>query len=61
MQRVKTGIQDNNYIEIIEGLKENDEIIAGPYTAITKSLKNNLLVKKVEKSKLFDKKTDKSN
>lgn len=61
MQKVKTGIQDNNYIEIIEGLKENDEVIAGPYTAITKTLKNNLIVKKVDKSKLFDKKTDKSN
>lgn len=61
MQKVKTGIQDNNYIEITEGLKENDEVIAGPYTAVTKSLKNNLVVKKVEKSKLFDKKTDNSN
>lgn len=61
MQKVKTGIQDNSYIEIIEGLKENDEVIAGPYTAITKQLKNNSKVKKVDKSKLFDKKEKKDN
>ena len=56
MQKVKTGIQDNTYIEITEGLNENDEIIAGPYTAITKTLRNNTKVKKVEKNKLFDNK-----
>ncbi|MCX6232812.1 MAG: efflux RND transporter periplasmic adaptor subunit [Bacteroidetes bacterium] len=60
MQKVKTGIQDNNYIEIKEGLKENDEIIAGPYTAVTKLLKNKSAVKKVDKLKLFDQKPTKS-
>ena len=60
MQKVKAGIQDNNYIEITEGLKENDEIIAGPYTAVTKLLKNNAIVKKVDKSKMFENKPDKS-
>jgi len=57
MQRVKTGIQNNNYIEIKEGLKADDEVIAGPYTAITKVLKNQSKVKKVDKTKLFDTKT----
>jgi HlyD family secretion protein len=60
MQKVKTGIQDNNYIEITEGLKENDEIIAGPYTAVSKSLKNKAVVKKVDKSKMFEVKAEKS-
>lgn len=60
MQKVKSGIQDNNYIEILEGLNENDEIIAGPYTAITKTLKNNAVVKKVDKSKMFEAKSEKS-
>ena len=60
MQKVKTGIQDNNYIEILQGLKENDEIIAGPYTAVTKTLKNKAVVKKVDKSKMFETKTEKS-
>jgi HlyD family secretion protein len=56
MQKVKTGIQDNNNIQIIEGLKDNDEVIAGPYTAVTKLLKNNAIVKKVDKTKLFEQK-----
>jgi len=60
MQKVKTGIQDNNYIQITEGLNENDEIIAGPYTAISKSLKNKAVVKKVDKSKMFEVKAEKS-
>ncbi len=59
MQRVKIGIQDNNYIEIVEGLKENDEIIVGPYTAVTKLLKNNVVVKKIDKSKMFERKSKK--
>ncbi len=59
MHKVKTGIQDNNYIEIKEGLNDNEEIIAGPYTAISKKLKDGDKVKKVDKSELFNFKTDK--
>ena len=51
--RVKTGIQDNNYIEIKEGLKEGDEIVSGPYSAISKQLKDATEVKKVDKADLF--------
>jgi len=36
---VKTGIQDDTNIEIISGLKENDEIIIGPYNMVSKTLK----------------------
>ena len=50
---VKTGIQDNNYIEITEGIKEGDEVISGPYAAISRQLKDGTAVKKVDKSKLF--------
>jgi len=56
LQKVKTGIQDNNYIEIIEGIKENDEVISAPYRAISKTLKNNDKVKKVKKEELFSSK-----
>lgn len=35
---VKTGIQDNSNIEIISGLKEDDEIITGPYNVVSKTL-----------------------
>ena len=37
---VKTGIQDETNIEIVEGLEENDEIITGPYNLVSKTLKS---------------------
>ncbi len=51
--KVKTGIQDNDYIEIINGVKEGDEVISGPYSAISKQLKDGTVVQKVEKSELY--------
>jgi len=52
---VKSGIQDINYIEIVNGLKAGDEIITGPYNAISKTLKDGTKVKVVPKDKLFEK------
>jgi HlyD family secretion protein len=53
MRKVKSGIQDNTYIRIVEGLKESDEVIVAPYLAVSKNLKEGQEVKKVEKSELF--------
>ena len=53
LQKVKTGIQNNIYIQISEGLKEGDEIIVAPYRAVSKSLKDGDEVKKVPKDELF--------
>ena len=53
MQNVKVGIQDDNYIEIISGIKDSAEVITAPYSAISKKLKNKSPVEKVDKSKLF--------
>ena len=53
---VRSGIQDINYIEILSGLKEGDEIVIGPYSSISKNLKNGMKVKVVPKDKLFEKK-----
>lgn len=50
---VKTGIQDNTSIEIIEGLKEGDEVVTAPFNAINKTLKDSMLVKKVTEEELF--------
>ncbi|MFN5294838.1 MAG: efflux RND transporter periplasmic adaptor subunit [Flavobacteriales bacterium] len=36
---VKTGIQDDKYIQITEGIAENEEIITGPYEVVAQSLK----------------------
>jgi len=38
MVEVKTGISDDTYIEIVEGLKGDEEVITGPYRAISKDL-----------------------
>jgi len=53
---VKSGIQDINYIEIASGLKDGEEVVVGPYNAISKTLKDGMKVKVVEKEKLFEKK-----
>jgi len=58
MQEVKTGIQDNKYIEIKSGLSEGDKVITGPYIAVSKTLKNRAKVEKTTKDKLFEKKDD---
>jgi len=51
---VKTGIQDNQYIEIIEGLKGDEEVITAPYSAISRKLKDKSLIRKVKnKDELF--------
>ena len=39
MIQVKTGISDDTYIEIEEGLTEGQEVVTGPYRAISKELK----------------------
>jgi len=50
---VKTGIQDANYIEILDGIKENDEVVKAPFKAITKTLKDGDLIKIVTEKELF--------
>ncbi len=50
---VKSGIQDINYIEILSGLKEGDEVISGPYIAVSQTLKEGMKVKVVPKEELF--------
>jgi HlyD family secretion protein len=48
-------VQDINYIEILSGLKEGDEVITAPYSAISKTLKEGSKVKKVAKEELYEK------
>ena len=46
MVEVKTGIQDDTYIELIEGLAEGDEIVVGPYSAVSKKLESGTTINK---------------
>jgi HlyD family secretion protein len=52
--KVRTDIQDMNDIEIIEGLKEGDEVVVGPYTVVSKTLRTGTKVKVVKKEELFE-------
>lgn len=56
MVKVKTGIQDLNHIEIVSGLRKDQEVITGPYDVVSKTLKNGTKVKVVDKKDLFEKK-----
>ncbi|MDB5229745.1 MAG: rane fusion efflux protein [Chitinophagaceae bacterium] len=49
---VTTGIQDLNYIEVISGLKEGDQVVTGPYDLVSKRLKDAAKVKVVPKDQL---------
>jgi HlyD family secretion protein len=40
VREVKTGIQDNDHIEIVSGLQEGEEVVTGPYSAIARKLKS---------------------
>lgn len=53
LKPVKTGIQDDQYIRILSGLSEGEEVVISPFTAISKTLKDGMLVEKVDKDKLF--------
>ena len=44
-RQVKTGIQSDELIEILDGLKEGEEVVSGSYRAISKDLENGAVVK----------------
>ena len=56
MVYVTIGIQDNDFIEIKSGINVGDEIISGPYGAVSKILKDGKKIKVVDKDKLFSEK-----
>jgi len=43
-KQVKTGIQSDSLIEILEGLEPGEEIVTGSYRAISKDLENGAMV-----------------
>jgi HlyD family secretion protein len=51
--QIKTGIQDDTYIQVLSGLKGGEEVVSRPFTAISKTLKDSMAVEKVDKEKLF--------
>jgi HlyD family secretion protein len=53
---VKTGIQDNNYIEIISGVEDSVRVISSPFSAISKKLSDSTLIEIVKKEELYKEK-----
>ncbi len=50
---VTTGIQDDEFIEIKSGLEEKQQVVDAPYSAISKILKDGMVVIVVKKEELF--------
>lgn len=50
---VKTGIQDNNYIEILSGAETDEKVISAPFSAISKKLSDSTLIEVLKKEELF--------
>jgi HlyD family secretion protein len=53
---VKTGIQDNNYIQIISGVEDSSRVISSPFSAISKKLSDSTLIEIVKKEELYKEK-----
>nr|MBD3621612.1 efflux RND transporter periplasmic adaptor subunit [Sunxiuqinia sp.] len=53
-RQVKTGIQDNMSIEILQGIEDTSEVITGPYNIVSRTLKDSLQVKAVDEKELFE-------
>lgn len=47
---IKTGIQDDNFIQVIDGLQAGEEIVSGPYNTVSAILKDGDLVKREKNS-----------
>lgn len=55
---VETGIQDDEFIEIISGLEEGDEVITGPYDQVSRKLTNGAKVEITDKKDFYSGKKD---
>ncbi len=56
MQKVETGIADNTSIEVKSGIKVGDEVVSGSYAAISRKLKDDMVVQIEKPKKEEDKK-----
>jgi HlyD family secretion protein len=43
--QVETGISDGGYIEITNGVKDNETVISGNFRAVSKELEDGSLIK----------------
>jgi HlyD family secretion protein len=55
LRKVRTGLQDNQYIQILEGLNDGEQVVTAPFSAIARTLKKDTKVKVVPKEELYSK------
>ena len=58
MIKVETGIQDNEFIQILSGLTTDHEVITGPYSIVSRKLENGINVQRKEKEEDKSKEED---
>lgn len=58
LKQVTTGVQDNQYIQILSGLQEGEAVVIAPFSAIARTLKKDMRVRVVPKKQLFEKKKE---
>jgi len=56
MQVVSTGIQNNEFIQITEGMEQGMEVVKGPYSAVSRKIDNGDDLRRKEKDKKKGKK-----
>jgi HlyD family secretion protein len=54
--KIRTDIQDINYIEVLGGIPDSAVVVTSPYNVISKTLKDGMKVKVVPKGELFEEK-----
>ncbi len=52
---VETGIQDDQWVHVLSGINENDEVVTGPFNILSKKLKNGDKIKITERKNNFEK------
>lgn len=53
LREVSIGIQDNKYIQITKGLAPGDSVVTGPYSAVSRGLKEGKAIEVVDKETLL--------
>ena len=53
LRKVTTGIQDDKHIQILSGLRSGEEVVTAPYSAVSRDLRNNRVIKVVGRDQLF--------
>lgn len=53
-RKVTSGVQDNEYIQIKEGLESGEKVVTAPYRTINRKLEDEMLVEVVDREDLFE-------